>query len=201
MASDGAEIQELGKKPPGDATMLLGRISDGDQAAANELFPLVYEELRARAGAYFRGQPANHTLQPTALVHDAYVRLVNAPSDSWQGRAHFCAVAARAMRQILINHAKRRAQAQRARGDMAEATLMHTPSSNITVDLLCLDDALAKLADLNENRARLVELRFFGGLTVDEVATALGTPKRTVEREWRSVRAWLQMEMSGGNAP
>ncbi len=201
MANDREEIRESGEEPRGDATMLLGRISEGDQAAANELFPLVYEELRARAGAYFRGQPANHTLQPTALVHDAYVRLVGVPSDSWQGKAHFCAVAATAMRQILINHAKRRAQAQRARGEMADSTLMHTPSNIATVDLLCLDDALAKLADLNESRARLVELRFFGGLTVDEVATALGTPKRTVEREWRLVRAWLQMEMSGGNAP
>ena len=188
-------------RPREEATALLVRASGGDQAAANELFPLVYEELRARAGAYFRGQPSDHTLQPTALVHDAYVRLVNAPADEWKSRAHFCAVAAKAMRQILFNHAKRRALAQKARGAIGEATLLQTPSKNETVDLLSLDEALSKLAARNAERARLVELRYFGGLTVDEIAGVLNTSVSTVEREWRRVRAWLLMELRGEEAP
>ncbi len=192
-----ADIQ----RPGGDATALLARVRSGDQSAASELFPLVYEELRARAGAYFRGQPANHTLQPTALVHDVYVRLVNAPEDAWKSKAHFCAVASTAMRQIMINHAKRRARAHRAQNDLGQSTLIQTPSHSAAIDLLSLDDALEKLTSRNESRARLIELRFFGGLTVDEVASVLDTPKRTVEREWRSVRAWLQLELSGGQAP
>ena len=196
--SDGASGDE---RPSGDATLLLRSASRGDSHAAAELLPLVYDELRARAGAYFRGQPADHTLQPTALVHDAYVRLVKAPSQEWNSRAHFCAVAAKAMRQILTNHAKRRALARKARGVQGEATLLQTPSNNSGIDLLALDAAMTKLAERNADRARLIELRFFGGLTVEEVAEVLDTSVSTVEREWRRVRAWLQVELHGEEAP
>ena len=189
------------ERPSGDATLLLRSASRGDSHAAAELLPLVYDELRARAGAYFRGQPADHTLQPTALVHDAYVRLVKAPSAEWNSRAHFCAVAAKAMRQILTNHAKRRALAQKSRGERAEATLLQTPSNNMAMDLLALDEAMTKLAERNADRARLIELRFFGGLKIEEIAEVLETSVSTVEREWRRVRAWLLLELRGENAP
>ena len=180
-----------------DATLLLNQASEGDEHAANALFPLVYEELRARAGAYFRGQPANHTLQPTALVHEAYVKLIRAPDGSWQSRSHFYAIAATAMRQILIDHARRRDAARRAREQAADGrTLLETPTGNKAVDLLALEDALTRLATLDERQARLVELRFFGGLSNDEVAEVLETSTSTVERQWRQVRAWLAREFS-----
>ncbi|MCA9292275.1 MAG: sigma-70 family RNA polymerase sigma factor [Phycisphaerales bacterium] len=185
--------------PGGDATLLLQRVSDGDAAAANDLLPMVYAELRARAGAYFRGQPASHTLQPTALVHEAYVKLVNAPADKWNNRAHFCAVAATAMRQILVDHARRKAASRRAHdAHAAEATLLETPSSGAAIDLLALNDALDKLKALNERQARLVELRFFGGMTNQDVADVLGLSLSMIEKEWRAVRAWLARELTQG---
>ncbi len=178
--------------PRADATLLLGRLEAGDPDAASALLPIVYAELRARAGAYFGGQPADHTLQPTALVHEAYVKLVASPSSGWNSRAHFCAVAATAMRQILIDHARRRALAQGARRERAEvATAIVTPGGAGDVDLLALEDVLEKLAVLDERQARLVELRFFGGLSNAEVADLMDVSSRTIEREWRRVRAWL----------
>lgn len=185
---------------PADATLLLNQASGGDAEAANALFPVVYEELRARAGAYFRGQPANHTLQPTALVHEAYVKLIRAPDGSWTSRAHFYAIASTAMRQILIDHARRRDAAKRAREQAAEArTLLETPTGNKAVDLLALEDALIKLGELDPRQTRIVELRFFGGLSNAEVADVLDTSESTVERQWRQVRAWLAREL--GAAP
>ncbi len=187
--------------PSFDATQLLRRASGGDTAAAEDLLPMVYAELRARAGAYFRGQPPDHTLQPTALVHEAYVKLVRSPSAAWHSRAHFCAVAATAMRQILTDHARRRAAAHRARGERGAAmTSLITPSNNSTVDLLSLDEALAKLAKLDTRQARIVELRFFGGLTVEEVASVLDVSASTVKKEWRWVRTWLIREIGGEGA-
>lgn len=184
-----------------DATVLVRRVQEGDRAAADELLPLVYRELRARAGAYFRGQPGDHTLQPTALVHEAYVKLVHAPSDEWTGRAHFCSVAALAMRQILTDHARRRASAPPMAGqeDEKHPTLMDTPSGASAVDLIALDEAISKLAALDERHARVVELRFFGGLTNDQVADVLGVSRPTVERDWRRIRAWLNRELEGGS--
>ncbi len=180
-----------------DATLLLRRMSEGDDAAANALLPLVYDELRARAGAYFRGQPADHTLQPTALVHEAYVRLVKSPPGAgWQNRAHFCAVAATAMRQVLINHAKRRARGHVARSTHRDqVTALVTPSSNTTVDVLALDEALTRLAKLDARHARIVELRFFGGMTLEEISDVLSVSLSTVEKEWRRLRAWLLREL------
>lgn len=185
-----------------NATALLGRIASGDLRAADDLLPLVYEELRARAGAYFRGQPASHTLQPTALVHDAYVKLVNAPSQEWNGRAHFCAVAAKAMRQILVNHAHRRDAARRAREGYADAqTQIVSPSHSPSIDVLALDDAIRKLGELDGRQARLVELRFFGGMSNPQVADVLGVSISTVEKEWRKVRAWMLAELGWGETP
>ena len=185
-----------------DATQLLMRVSEGDRNAAEVLMPLVYQELRARAGAYFRGQPANHTLQPTALVHDAYLRLVRGHGENWRNRAHFCAVAATAMRQILINHAERRAVAKRARKEIEEeATHIESPSQNMVVNLLSLNEALRKLEELEPRQARLVELRFFAGMTIADVACVLEVSTSTIEKEWRRVRAWLLGELTDQSDP
>lgn len=176
--------------------MLLARVSKGDAAAVESLLPFVYSELRSRAGAYFRGQRADHTLQPTALVHEAYLRLVHTPVESWKSRAHFCAVASMAMRQILIAHARSKAASERAHEKAAAMrTQIETPSQSTPIDLLALEDALTKLAGVDESKARLVELRYFGGLSNKDIAEVLGVSERTVEREWRRVRAWLLDEL------
>ncbi|MCP4594786.1 MAG: sigma-70 family RNA polymerase sigma factor [bacterium] len=195
-------MQEPGQaENPHDATVLLARVGAGDSAAAHELLPLVYEQLRAMAGSYFRGQPSDHTLQPTALVHEAYLKLVHVPDGNWEDRMHFCAVAATAMRQILHDRARRRRAAKRG-GDAKRVPLeqMETPSGGHPVDMVALDDALERLAALDERQARIVELRFFGGLTVEQVAHVLEVSSRTIEKEWRRVRAWLSRELSGGGS-
>ena len=142
---------------PGNATMLLARIHEGDSQAANELLPLVYDQLRAMAGAYFQEQRPNHTLQPTALVHEAYLKLIRADSPP-KSRAHFCAVAATAMRQILANHARDKRAGKRD-GNVVNITVdqLATPSVAPTLDLLALDEALSKLSELGEHLARLIE--------------------------------------------
>ncbi len=177
---------------------------DGDRSAsdasveglASKLFPLVYDQLKAVAESYFRRQPADHTLQPTAVVHEAYLRLVDQPHAKWNSRAHFLAVAAKAMRHILIDHARRR-QAARRGGDCEQRTLMEslTPAPESAVDLLVLDEALTRLGQLSERMARVVELRYFGGLTVEEVARVIGVSKRTIEGDWETARVWLAREL------
>lgn len=171
-------------------------MSAGESHAAEELLPLVYGQLRALAGIYFRHQPANHTLQPTALVNEAFLKLAASSSD-WKDRAHFCAVAATAMRQILQNHARGKRAAKRS-ADRADVSIdqFATPGGADVLDLVALEDALAKLASLDARQARIVELRFFGGLTHDEIAFVLDVSTRTVEKEWRRVRAWLSRELS-----
>jgi RNA polymerase sigma-70 factor (ECF subfamily) len=186
--------------PPSEpTTRLLADLARGDDSAAARLLPLVYDELHAVAASYFRRQPPDHTLQPTALVHEAYLRLVRQEDRAWESRAHFMAVASKAMRQILVNHAQRRAAAKRG-GDRRRLTLQAelTPAPQQEVELMALDEALKKLAVLSERVGRVVELRFFGGLTVDEVAHVLGVSKRTVEGDWRTARAWLARELSTG---
>ena len=178
--------------------MLLGRISAGDAGAAERLLPLVYDKLREIAGAYFRHQRRDHTLQPTALVHEAYLKLVRASSSNWKSEAHFCAVAATAMRQILQNHAAARRAAKRGGPDARRLPLDHvtTPAGRHALDIVALDDALTRLAAADERQARIVELWFFGGLTGEQVAEVLGVSQRTVERSWRQARAWLNAELT-----
>ncbi len=174
-------------------TVLLDRIRGGDEAAVSDLLPLVYDQLRALAGSYFRNQRPDHTLQPTALVHEAYVKLVRSDS-AFMNRAHFCAVAATAMRQVLVNHARDKAAAKRkpAHGAEVDLTLSFEPASGVSVvDILALDEALERLTELDENLATLVELRCFGGLSGEEIAAIQGVSGSAISQRWRAARAWL----------
>ena len=177
---------------PSVATVLLRRIEDGDLVAADELLPLVYDQLRAIAGSLFRSESAGHTLQPTALVHEAYIKLVKGAPDGLKNRAHFCAVAAIAMRQVLRDHARASRSAKRGGGRRREPLADVTSASLTTpIDALVLDEALEQLAEADDRAARVFEMRFFGGLTHDEVAGLLDTSVPTVERAWRRARAWI----------
>jgi RNA polymerase sigma-70 factor, ECF subfamily len=183
--------------PPNEITQLLRKWSEGDRAALNELMPVVYQELRKLAGGYLRGEKPGHTLQPTALINEAYLRLVKQDFPEWQSRKHFYGVAAQLMRQILVEHARARATAKR--GDGAQKiSLDEAPafSQERAADLVALDDALTALADFDERKARVVELRYFGGLSVEEVAGALDISVATVGREMRMAQAWLRREMA-----
>lgn len=184
----------------GDVTRILARLSNDDESAARELFPLVYDELRVLAGRCFRDQRA-HTLQPTALVHEAWFKIAAPGNASVNDRAHFFALAARAMRQVLVDHA-RAANRDKRGGDRTHVTLdgaAVTPSMDV-LDVLALDEALARLAAQSEFKAKLVELRFFGGLSIDEVAEVLRSSPSTIDREWRFARAWLATELEGGGS-
>lgn len=181
-------------------TRLLLEWSNGDQAALDQLMPLVYDELRQVARQYLRHERPGHTLQPTALAHEAYLKLVDQQRVRWQNRAHFFAVAAQLIRRILVDHARSHAAAKRG-GGLRAVTLeaMLEPSVNRELNLVALDDALAQLATLNPRQARLVEVRFFGGLNVDETAEVLGVSSATVKREWRTAKAWLHRELQVAN--
>jgi RNA polymerase sigma factor (TIGR02999 family) len=184
------------------ATQLLEKLAPGDRVAGEQLFADVYSELRALAARYLHRERKSHTLQPTALVHEAYFKLVGQTCVDWQGRAHFLAIAAKAMRQILVDHARRHSAAKRG-GDRHRIALDENLviESNRDVDLLALEDALTKLTKLDPCQAQMIELRFFGGLSVAEVAKVMGMSKRSVEREWTMVRAWLRRELSRSGLP
>jgi RNA polymerase sigma-70 factor (ECF subfamily) len=170
----------------------------GSQPACDELFPLVYAELRRIAAREMRREKPGRTLQTTALVHEAYLRLLKDASLSFENRAHFLGIAARAMREILIEHA--RARVARKRGGGAERLTLDdllAPVPSPSIDVLALDEALQRLARLDERHARVVELRYFGGLTVEETAAALSLSPATVKRAWTLSRAWLYRELSG----
>jgi RNA polymerase sigma factor (TIGR02999 family) len=192
----------MSQPPRPDLTqLLLGLTSETerDPAAAGRVFELVHGELHRLAANLMRRERPDHTLQPTALVNEAYLRLVDGTRVEWQNRAHFFGIAARAMRQILVDHARMRAAEKRG-GGWERVTLDEQLMPNVAseVDLTELDDALTRLGGLDERMARIVELRFFAGLTVDEVAHVLGISRRTVEREWRVAKMWLARELGGG---
>jgi len=182
-----------------DVTRLLAEWSKGDRAALEALMPLVYGELRRVAGGYLKQEKSGHTLSPTALVHEAYLRLVT-QKVPWQSRAHFFSVAAQMMRRILVDHARSHRYAKRGGGaitltlDQAVAA-----SEEREIDLVALDDALQTLAKLDERQSRMVELRFFGGLSIEETSAVLGVSAPPVKREWASARAWLYREISRGS--
>lgn len=180
-------------------TELLARWSGGDAAARDALVPVVYQELRRLARRCLSGQRSDHTLQPTALVHEAYMRLVKSDSMEWQSRIHFFAVAAQVMRQILVDHARARAAAKRG-GGACKVTLNEEiglrPKSEL--DILALDEALKRLLDLDARQCQIVELRFFGGLSIEETSKMLDISPATTKREWATARIWLHREMSVG---
>jgi RNA polymerase sigma factor (TIGR02999 family) len=181
-----------------DVTALLRAWSDGDLEARNRLIPLVYAELRRRAAAYLRHERQGHTLQPTALVHEAYLRLVDQSRAKWQNRAQFLAVASQMMRRILVDRARARKVAKRsgrlARVALDDGLAAHTAPE---VDVIDLDHALSRLAAFDPRKSQVLELRFFGGLSLQETGRALGLSVATVEREWQAARAWLFKELLG----
>ncbi len=179
-----------------DITLLLADAGRGDEGASAKLMEIVYAELRALAGSYAKNQRIGHTLQPTALVHEAFVKLVESDGKEWADRTHFFAVAATAMRQILTDHARARAAEKRG-GDRARVTLDEGALSAEAkdLDLVALDDALTELEEHDPRKHRVVELRFFGGLTAEETARVLKVSLTTVESDWRAARAWLQMKL------
>jgi RNA polymerase sigma-70 factor, ECF subfamily len=192
-----------GAHPP-DITRLLRAWRAGDDAARDELIPLVYEELRALAARYFSREAAPHTLQPTALVNEAYLRLAGNPDVNWQDRGHFFAIASRIMRHVLVDQARQRGRQKR--GGSATPLQLGThdpeaPEARDLVDALALDRALTQLESLDSHQGRIVELRFYGGLTIEETADVLGVSTGTVKRGWGVARAWLYRELTRETPP
>lgn len=179
-----------------DVTGLLLMVSSGDRAAVQALLPIVYEELRKRAAALMRRESPGHTLQPTALVHEAFLKLIQQERIDWRNRAHFFAVAAELMRRILIDHARSR-RADKRGGAVTRVSLNEGLGLSVMrdADVLAVDEALNQLAIIDPRQAELVSLRFFGGLSVEEVAVVLNMSKRSVEAEWTVVKAWLRREL------
>jgi RNA polymerase sigma factor (TIGR02999 family) len=178
-----------------DVTALLLAWSDGDEAARNRLIDVVYDELRYVARRYLRRERDNHSLAPTALVHETYLKLVDQRRVRWQNRAHFFGIAARLMRRILVDHARARAATKRGADRIVVLDRLEIGAAPPDVDVLALDAALDKLAAADERQSRLVELRFFAGLTVEETAATLGIAPITVKRDWAHARAWLFREL------
>ena len=197
----GSELSSvsMSQTPSHEVTKLLIAWKEGDSAALERLIPLVYSELQRMARRYMRRERAAVTLQTTALVNEAYLRLVDARQISWENRAHFFGIAARLMRRVLVDVARERSYQKRGGGQL-QVTLNDgagmTPAPDI--DLLALDEALAALAELDERKCRVVEMRFFGGLTEKEIATALSVSDETVRRDWRLSKSWLLRRLSEG---
>lgn len=184
---------------PNEITEILARVECGDDSAIAALLPKVYGELRALAGSYFKFERPDHTLQPTALVHEAFVRIAGAEISGWQGRAHFFAIAAQAMRRILTEHARSKKAIKRGGGQkrVTLSGMLTPPDAEQQFDLIAIDAAMSKLEKLFPRQGRIVEMRFLGGLKEDEVAHVLGVTTRTVQREWRTAKAFLRVELKG----
>ena len=181
-----------------EITRLLRAWSDGDRDALQQLTPLVYGELHRLAANYMAHERAGHTLQPTALVNEAYLRLVDLQGVGWQDRVHFLAVAARTMRRILVDFARSRVYQKRYGGERVALDESLIPAAETGANLVALDDALTRLEQIDERKCRIVELRYFGGLQVDETAEALKISPETVARDWRAAKAWLFLQLSEG---
>ncbi|MFY9611077.1 MAG: sigma-70 family RNA polymerase sigma factor [Blastocatellia bacterium] len=184
---------------PDQVSELLAAWSNGDQAALDKLMPLIYDELRQIAKRYMSHQAPGHTLQTTALIHEAFLKLVHQPEKHWQSRAHFFGVAAQAMRHILVDYARSQQRAKRG-GGLQEVSLDETAVvfDERAAELIALDDALRRLADVDPRKSRVVEMRYFGGLSVGETSEALGVSPDTVMRDWRLAKTWLRRELSKG---
>jgi RNA polymerase sigma factor (TIGR02999 family) len=185
-----------------DANALLAAVKDGDRSRVAELVDMVYQDLRRLAQQYMAQEKPGHTLQPTALVHEAFLKLIDQTRVDWRDRTHFFAVGAQAMRRILVNHAKSRGRVKRG-GGLRKLPLDKALTVSLENDdeILAVDEALEKLAALDERQAMIVELRFFGGLNVEETAAVLEVSTRTIEREWAACRAWLRRELGDRAEP
>lgn len=185
-------------KDPENITDLLVSYGRGDKESLDKLMPVVYDELRRQAARYLRREQVGHTLQTTALIHEAYVRLVDQRNVQWQNRAHFFGIAAQMMRRILVDHARTKKRAKRGGSNikvsLADATVA---AKGQDLDVVALDEALNRLAKIDEQQSRVVELRFFSGLTVEETAEVMGISPATVKRDWSMAKAWLHRELSG----
>jgi RNA polymerase sigma factor (TIGR02999 family) len=188
----------MGHEPPRQVTQLLQGWREGDSKALDELLPLVYKELRRLAHFQLQKERADHTLQSSALVHEAYLRLAGASPPRWENRAHFFAIAGQLMRQILVDYARQHRAAKRG-GSVCKVSLQDAmiASRETDVDVLALDDALQTLTKIDPRQGRVVELRFFAGLSVEEISVVLDVGSATVQRDWTAARAWLYREMSG----
>lgn len=189
--------KEVSTPEPTSFTGLLLAWGDGDEHALDQMVPFVYEELRRLAASYLRRERANHTLQSTALVHEAYMRLVDQRQVKWQNRAHFFGIAAQVIRRILVDHARGHQAQKRGAGafrlSLEDAPDVAAPAKDL--DLTALDDALTRLGEMDPQQAKIVELRFFGGLSIEETATALKISPATVKRDWAVAKAWLFREL------
>jgi RNA polymerase sigma factor (TIGR02999 family) len=182
--------------PEGNITRLLKDLRDGKQDAKEALLPLLYEELRALARHFMQDERAGHTLQTTALVHEAYIRMGGRKDDAIENKTHYMRIAAQAMRRVLIDHARRKQSTKHGGGRQREVVENFDEFSiNTSIDLIALDSAIEKLASLDPQLAQVVELRFFGGLTIEETAKVMGVSPRTVKYDWRMAKAWLREEM------
>lgn len=180
----------------GEVTQLLMELRHGNREAEAQLIPLVYRELRKIAGMYMRKEDPLHSLQPTALVHEAYLRLTRVDQIDWEGRSHFFAVAATLMRRILVDHARNQGAQKRGRGwDAQSLNEAIMPAADRAPEILALDEAMDRLALLDQRQAKVVELRFFAGMSEEETGLALGVSARTVKRDWRLAKAWLYNEL------
>jgi RNA polymerase sigma-70 factor, ECF subfamily len=180
----------------GEVTVLLAKLTQGNEEAAGKLIPLVYSEMRRLAGAYMRRERSDHTLQPTALVNEAYLKLVEQRGVDWQSRSHFFGIAAQVMRRILVDHARGHLRDKRGGGQKPvpiDQALVFAPEQS--EEILKLNEALDRLTKLDERQGKIVELRFFGGLTVEQTAELMGISPKTVKRDWSMAKAWLHGEM------
>ena len=186
---------------PGEVTQLLNQLRSGKRQAEAELLRLIYGELRRLARGYMRRERADHTLQPTELVHQAYLRLLADHKRQWENRAHFYAIAANAMRQILVDYARRRNAAKRGAGRAATTLSERVASAQRdSIDIMALDQALERLAKLDREQSQIVEWHYFAGMTLAEIAEVLGVSTRTVKRQWAAARTWLFRELGGGRS-
>lgn len=188
----------MSRKEQADITQMLIELTDGNKEVVNEILPLIYTELRKLAGSYLRRERGSHTLQPTALVHEAYMKLIDQDQIKWQNRAHFFGIAAQIMRRILLDYARRH-KAEKRGGTNENVSLEENfiiIQGEKSAELLALDEALENLAKIDEMKAKIVELRYFGGLSVEETAEVLGVSAITIKRHWRMAKAWLYGQLA-----
>jgi RNA polymerase sigma factor (TIGR02999 family) len=184
-------------EPDGNVTLLLTELREGNQEAANRLMPLIYSELRRMAGSYMQRERPGHTLQATALVNEVYMRLVGGEPVPWQNRAHFFAIAAHAMRGVLLDYARRRHAGKRGGMDAQKVEIDELRGVSPKIEnVIAIDEALERLERIDPRQSRLIELRFFAGLSVEEAAEVMGVSPVTIKREWRSAKAWLHRELA-----